>query len=298
MPHKSVQCAVAASGGAWRLREKVARARARAGSEGVGEDRGSEYRGDEGAAAAAARAAAEMATAMVAAAARVVVTRPVGVRWMVARVIRCIGRAARAFKDLLELVKTAPALVESTYPVHVLLMKGFSTLFLRQREGTCDIGLRTGAGYSEDPFAVAAKLLADETTIQAKPSDFITIPGVTLPGASILLYPSTDKDIWVRDTAKYAELEFVCCNTLENVGKIFPTSCFFHQLRGVVNYVLNDPSCHYHQILARCPICHSLGPRGSSCTHPSRPPFPRQETGIVGYLQGKQADCNMCGHGD
>ena len=216
----------------------------------------------------------------------------------VLRVVRCIGRAARAFKGLLESVKMAPALVESTYPVHILLMKGFSTLFLRQRDGTCDIGLRAGAGYSEDPFTVAAKLLADESNIQAKPSDFITIPGVTLPESSVLLYPSTDKDIWVRDTVKYVELEFVCCSTLENMGKIFPTSCFYHQLRGVVNYVLNDPSCHYRQILARCPICHSLGPRGSSCSHPSRPPFPRQETGIVGYLQGKQVDCNMCGHGD
>lgn len=234
---------------------------------------------------------------------------PISRRARVIRIIWKVGTAAAILVNLLQKVRAVSgpldplpvAIDTSTQLVHVLIMKGYSTLYLLSREGKADIGFHSTIMPEETPFTAAARILGTETNIHTRSSDFISLPGVTCAGEPVLFYPSIDRDIWVRDTAKYKELEFVCKNTLANIRKIFHTYPYYSPMEEIAKYVFDDPAAHYRQIMARCPICRSLGPQETQCGHPSNkwkkilPPACRLVTSTVGYLQGKQSDCQMCG---
>ena len=227
------------------------------------------------------------------------------------RVAWKIGTAAVVLLNLLREIRSAsapanPLPLEIAPPtaqtVHILIMKGYSTLYLLGRDGKADIGFHSNTLEDESVFTAAARIIATETNINARSSDFISLPGVTCAGESVLIYPSIDRDVWVRDTSKYKEVEFVCLNTIVNIGKIFPTHIYFAIMQDISKYIFDDPAAHYRQIMARCPICRSLGPLQSQCSHPSvswkslLPPASRLTTAVVGYLQGVQSDCQMCSH--
>ena len=222
------------------------------------------------------------------------------------RVIMKIAKARLILIDLLESVQARHNSINSatstfqTTPLHVIVIKGYSALFTIQNGHMANIGFQTLVGPEDNIFAKAAQLIRDKTNIAAEASDLIAYPGSARDGANILFYPSIERDIWVRIPGTLVEAEFGCLSVLKYLPRTFEKPALHQEILQLLNYMFNDPRAQYSQIMAKCHICGSLGPVGSKCKHDPQeygchPHHCRLETGIVGFLQGRQADCHICG---
>ena len=184
-------------------------------------------------------------------------------------------------------------------PLHVIILKGYSALFTIQDGTIANIGFQTTVRPDDNVFAKAAELIRATTNITANASDLVAYPSSADDGSNILFYPSIERDIWVRLPGNVTEAEFGDLNTLKYL-RLHGNPAVHRMIIKRLTYIFDDPRAQYEQIMARCHVCRSLGPIGSKCNHDpkiygSKAHYCRLETPIVGFLQGRQADCHMCG---